>query len=395
MKTHDLIVVGGGVSGLGFAYFSRSYGKETLLLERESRLGGCVQTERLPDGYWFELGTHTCYNSYGSLLDMVDGCGLREEVLQRVRVPFKLLRDGAPESVLRSLRWLELLRSLPGAFALKKEGRTVYAYYSRIVGRRNYGRVVGPLLSAVPCQNADAFPVAMLFKRRPRRKDYPRTFTLRNGLQTIVDAVARRPGLEIRTGVEVESIQREAEGYTVRVTGGETLAARAVAIAVPPSAAAIMLRDGFPELADSLAHIGMVAVETLGVVVPREKVAFEPVMGLAPVDDLFFSAVTRDPVPDPKRRAFAFHFRPNVPREKRIERVAQVLGVGPEHFEHVAEKRVVLPAPVLGHEAIVAEIDRLTADTRLAVTGNYFAGLAVEDCLGRSRTECARVAMLG
>ena len=50
-----------------------------------------------------------------------------------------------------------------------------------------------------------------------------------------------------------------------------------------------------------------------------------------------------------------------------------------------------LPSPALGHGDLVAEIDRCLAGSRLAVTGNYFDGLAIEDCVQRSFAEWARV----
>ena len=51
-----------------------------------------------------------------------------------------------------------------------------------------------------------------------------------------------------------------------------------------------------------------------------------------------------------------------------------------------------LPSPVLGHDRVVGELDRMLAGSRLALTGNYFEGLAIEDCVQRSRAEWARVA---
>ena len=45
-------------------------------------------------------------------------------------------------------------------------------------------------------------------------------------------------------------------------------------------------------------------------------------------------------------------------------------------------------------EAIVQAIDRQLAGTRLCLSGNYFAGLAIEDCVARSLGEWARVAAM-
>ena len=46
---------------------------------------------------------------------------------------------------------------------------------------------------------------------------------------------------------------------------------------------------------------------------------------------------------------------------------------------------------MLGHEQLVVELDRLLQGGKLALTGNYFGGLAIEDCVVRSKEEFARV----
>ena len=67
MASHDVLVVGGGISGLSLAWKAAQDGKRVLVLEKSARLGGCLHSERTADGYWFELGAHTTYNSYGGL----------------------------------------------------------------------------------------------------------------------------------------------------------------------------------------------------------------------------------------------------------------------------------------------------------------------------------------
>jgi UDP-galactopyranose mutase len=112
---------------------------------------------------------------------------------------------------------------------------------------------------------------------------------------------------------------------------------------------------------------------------------------LIPLEDVFHSVVTRDPVPDPDWRGFAIHFRPGLTPAARRERACAVLGLQPGDLEAVAERRTVLPSPVLGHQDLVREVDRLLGGGRLALTGNWFGGLAIEDCALRSREEWARV----
>ncbi|HMM37028.1 MAG TPA: FAD-dependent oxidoreductase, partial [Thermoanaerobaculia bacterium] len=200
-------MVGGGISGLSFAFEAGRAGRTVLVLEKDARPGGCLATRRAGSGYWYELGAHTCYNSYASFTALLEACGLRGEVQPRAKTRLRFL-DGdrlVPGSnlgvLLRLFSWPEAAVSLPRMLGASKDGKTVAEFYGRIVGRGNYARVLGPMLSAVPSQSADAFPAGMLFKSRDtRRKDFPRSFTLRGGLQSAAEALANAPNVEVATG---------------------------------------------------------------------------------------------------------------------------------------------------------------------------------------------------
>lgn len=397
------MVIGSGISGLTFAHAAARAGRKVLVLEREPKPGGCLSTHRAAGGYWFELGAHTCYNSYVGFTQIVEGCGLRGEVLPRAKTHLRFL-DGdriVPGSnlgvLLRLFSWPEAAVSLPRMIGARKDGKTVAEFYGRIVGKRNYARVLGPMLSAVPSQRADDFPAGMLFKiRDTRRKDFPRSFSLKGGLQSATDALARTPGVEVATGRTAASLDASGAGWVVVTDDGEHHDAETVAVATPPSAASALLGAAEPALAAQAARVKEAVVETLGFAVCASKVSRVPVsMFLVPKSDLFHSIVTRDSVPDPDWRAFSVHFKPGLSSEERFSRAAKLLGLARADLEEPVEKRTVLPSPALGHEAIVAEIDRLSAGKRLAVLGNWFAGLSIEDCVDRSRTEWARVAAAG
>lgn len=403
MSRHDVVVVGSGISGLTFACAAARAGRSVLVLEKEGKAGGCLSTHRAGSGYWFELGAHTCYNSYVGFTGLVEECGLRGDVLPRAKTHLRFL-DGdriVPGSnlgvLLRLFSWPEAAVHLPRMVGAKKEGKTVEEFYGRIVGKGNYARVLGPMLSAVPSQSADGFPAGMLFKvRDTRRKDFPRSFTLAGGLQAMTEALAKRSGVTVATGKGAASIEARGDGWSVVAEDGERHGAGVVAVATPPSAAAAVLGGVAPGLAAQAARVKEAVVETLGVAVRAAKVSRIPVsMFLVPKKDAFHSIVTRDSVPDAEWRSFSFHFRPGLSPGQRIERAAQVLGLGRADLEELAPKRTVLPSPALGHEAIVAEIDRHSSGGRLCVLGNWFAGLSIEDCVDRSLSEWKRVEALG
>ncbi len=402
MATADVIVVGGGISGLALAWQAARAGRRALVLERGGRVGGCLHSHRTPDGFWFEMGAHTTYNSYGAFLDVAVGAGVADRIVPRgpARKTFGLLRGNdvawlTPPKVLLELSWLEAALAFPRGVLRKKAGHTVASWYGGLVGRGNYDRLLSAFLAAVPSQRADGFPLegpGSLFKKRTRREEFPRSFGLRGGLQTVCDAVAAVKGVAVETGVEVARVARGADGFAVTTADGRTLEAPRAAIAVPAAEAAAMLRRDFAPLAEAVARVRMVPVETLGVVLPRARCWMAECAFVVPVDDVFYSIVTRDPFPDPERRAFAFHFRPGVPREEKLRRMAEVLRVSRDELGEPVEEALPLPAPALGHAEIVRDVDAALAGGRLAVTGNYFAGLAIEDCVLRSRAEWERIA---
>ena len=392
MSDHDVIVVGGGISGLAFAWHAAGAGRQALVLERDDRLGGCMHSQRLDDGYWFEMGAHTAYNSYGGMLDIIEGAGLMPSLLPRVKAPFRMLRDGEIQSIGKQLGWLELLGSAWRILTLKKDGLTVRDYYGALLGQRNYQRFMSAFLAAVPCQSADDFPADLLFKKRPRRKDVMRSYTMKGGLQSVAEGAATRDGITVRKGSPVQAVAPRDAGFAVELEGGETLHAADVAVALPPRAAAKVLAGGFAPLAEALGAIAMAELHSTGVVLPAGATSLERVAGIVPAQDDFHSAVSRDMVPDDRRRAFAFHFRPGVDEARRLERIQAVLGIDRADIEAVFEQPRVLPAPAPNHHQTVQRITSLLPQTGLHLTGNYFAGMALEDCVDRSLQEAQRLA---
>ena len=402
MADADVIVVGGGISGLSLAWKAASTGRKVMVLEREDRVGGCFHSARGPNDFWWELGAHTTYNSYGSFLDVVVGSGLAGEIVERgpARGRFGLLRGDdvkllTPPQVLFQLSWLEAAVHFPAGLLRKKSGQTMYSYFAGLVGRRNYDRLLSAFFAAVPSQKADGFPAegpGSLFKKRTRRQEFPKSYGLRRGLQSVCDAVAGTPGVTVVRGAAATRVARSGGGFAVTTADGKRYEAARCAVAATLDQAAAILLEDFHELALAVSRVKTVAVETVGVALPRDRSPIPECAFVVPVDDVFFSVVTRDPFPDPARRGFAFHFRPGVPREEKLARMAAILRVPKTELGDVVEARRTLPSPALGHGEIVEELDRLLAGGKLALTGNYFAGLAIEDCVQRSFAEWQRIA---
>ena len=387
----DVVVLGAGISGLCFAHCVARAGRQVLVLESAVESGGCVRSQRQPDGFWFELGAHTLYNSYGSLLAIIDELGLRDRMLARQRAPYRLLVEGKLRSIPSQLSMAELFASAWHAFSERKQGRTVADYYGKLVGRRNWKRVFAPLFAAVPSQSADDFPAEILFKKRPRRKDIPRSYTFAGGIQTLTDRMATRPGITLQTNAAACLLSRTEGGFVVTIAGGGRVFARRLALAVPAPEAARLLVSLAPEVATTLARIAVANIESVGVVAEASHLRLPRLAGIVPVDDTFFSVVTRDVVPDEHLRAFTFHFRAGMALEQRIDRICAVTGLGRNQLACIATHATSLPSLSLGHASIAEEIDRHLPASGLFITGNYFGGLAIEDCSLRSAKEAERL----
>ena len=393
-KDFDHIVIGAGISGLGAAHFSARRGLRTLVLEAAPRVGGCMNTHAFQGlgGFWTEAGSHTCFNSYGNLLQIMDDLALTARAQPKTKVGYRLWQGGQRRSVASALHVLEAAVCLPRLFTTRKVGQRVADYYGRILGRRNYRDLLRHAFQAVICQPADDYPAEALFRRKPRRKDVIKAFTFADGLSVIPAAIAGQDRLQIRTGQSITAIVSDQGGFRVVTAGASEVTCDYLTLAVPPDAAARLLPAGFDGARDAIGTIGMAEIETLTLALRSADMELPALAGLIAVDDQFYSAVSRDFRPDRTHRGFAFHFRPGVLiREDQVAVACRALGVDPGRIAAQGQVHNRLPALRAGHAAVVGRIDSAIAGSRLGITGNWFLGVSIEDALTRSRRETDRL----
>ncbi|MDA8078021.1 MAG: FAD-dependent oxidoreductase [Nitrospiraceae bacterium] len=391
MERFDIIIIGAGISGLSLAHYCGRSGMKTAVLEKTGRPGGALCSHRT-EGFWFELGAHTCYNSYSALIGIIEEAGIRDRMIGREKVSFKMLVDNEVKSIPSQLRFHELFASAPRIFSLKKEGRSMESYYGRIVGMGNFDRVFAPAFNAVISQDARDFPAEMLFKKRRRRKDIMKKFTFDGGLQTITDSIAAEENIRFIAGADISSVAYDGKVFSVSSANAADYESEALAVAAPAFEAARLLQGPFPDVAAKLGTIRTEAVESMGVMVRKDAVTLPPFAGLIPVKDKFFSIVSRDTVRHPTFRGFTFHFKPDVmDRDAKLRKISAVLKTPLQALEGIAEKKNFIPSLRVGHGSIVGDIDRLLQGKPLFLAGNYFDGVAMEDCVSRSLSEFQRL----
>ena len=394
-NNYQLVVIGGGISGLGFAHLARKHAISTLVLEARNKIGGCINSHRFNTengSYWAELGAHTCYNSYGNLLQMLEDTGQLATLQAKEKLSYQIYTGEGLSSIFSQLVKSELIGVLPRLWSSKKAGRSVRDYYGSVIGAKNFSKVLGPALDAVVCQSSGDFPAESLFIKKPRRKEVMRSFTGPEGIQSFVDGIADQPGMEIRKDSPVREVERSEDGYVIYPVDGEPLHATSLVVATAPDIAAGLLRHAFPELAEMLAEIKMVDIESESVLFSKNKLKLPPVAGIIGREEAFYSAVSRDLVPDSGYRAFTFHFRPALlGRQEKIDCICKVLGVQETDILGHASMVNRLPALRQGHGQWVERLQQGLSGHDLGLTGNWFSGVSIEDSLVRTADEFQRL----
>ncbi|WP_461632929.1 protoporphyrinogen/coproporphyrinogen oxidase [Labilibaculum euxinus] len=390
-KVYDMIVVGAGISGLSLACQVAQKGKQVLVLEGDNRIGGCLNTHyHDKNDFWVEMGAHTFYASYTNLIALIQSAGLEPSIEPRAKVGMKVFTD-RHEKIMSGVSKWELLTSGPKLFFSKRDGKTVKEYFGNIVGKKNYDKVFNRMFSAVIVQNADDFSAEFFLKRRKTKsKGHPKSFILKKGMQSFMNALAETENITLLTGQKVVLVQKENE-VSVTTESGEEFNAKDIAFAVTPSVAGGLLAEINSDLAAKLKEYTTKNILSRTVVLPKEKLSFDPVSFIIPLQGTCLSMVTRDVMEHKESRGFAFHFEENnIRKEEQVALMAEMLGVDESDLEETIVANHRLPVLDLGHKERIQEIQKLAEQAGVYLTGNYFNGLSLEDCVERSGNECKR-----
>jgi protoporphyrinogen oxidase len=391
---YDIIIAGSGISGMSLAHYCAQHGMKVLVIEKNKTLGGSFTTEYSGD-FWLEMGAHTMYNSYGKLIDIIEGCGLGNNIKKRKKVPYKVYKNGRIQSVISQFNIFELLFSLPSLFKTKKDNQTVESYYSKILGKNNYRKFFQYMFNAVPSQPTNDFPANILFKKRPRRKDILKSYTLERGIRSIIEAITDNTNIDTKVDLHVKSVVRMGDSYLVNTENNQSFESSYIGMATPVNITGNLVEKLNPEISKQLEKIENTSADSAGIIIRKENIALKEVAGIIGMNMDFYSVVSRDVVEHPDIRGFVFHFKPGkLNNKEKINYICKVLNISEDNILHTFYAKNIVPSYRPGHESIVAKIDKLLATEKIFMTGNYFTGMAIEDCVKRSFLENERLQKL-
>ena len=350
MVVSRVAVIGGGIAGLVAAYEAARRGADVMLCEAAPRAGGVIVTERA-HGCLLEGGPDGFLDGSGEIPELCAELGMAGEMVGQERRDVLLWEGG------------KLERLPPGKAAQVLELATGEVEASRWF------------------------------------------LTLRNGLGTLVEALATRLAGRLRLRTPVARLARAGSGFTLGLPDGEVFEAEAVILAVPSAAAARLAQDVDAEMAALLAAQDNLSTATIvlgygrddvahpleasGFVVPRRA---EPVVVACTFASSKFPG--RAPAGVVLLRAHVGRFGRALLLEaddrtlvEAVERdLARPLGLrAAARFSRVFRWPRALPRPEPGREQRLARLRARAAEVGLIVAGAAFGGVGLSACVRSAR----------
>ena len=451
MEQIDVAIIGAGIAGLSLADRLRSRAPElsVRLFEASDRPGGKIRTERVEsdDGRFIvESGPDAILAQKTWALDLISELGLSDELIPIIRVPKStaILKGGRlmdlPEGValvaptkIRPFVRTSLL-SLPGKIRATRDfvagpravsgDESLGSFVARRFGREVLDWIAEPLAAGI--YNADpdclslqaTFPQLALAEeksgsvirglraaRKPSagKSDSPAFLTLRDGMQTLTDALADRIGPILRTNAPATRIDpSEDGGYVVRV-GARDVRTAFVVLALPAAQTAALLTTIAPEASREIEslranHAGTISLAYRTIDIPRPLPGYGlivPKREGRPINAITISSRKFDfraPAGWALVRAFfggyrspeTMHIDDDALREVVAGELRSLMGITtPPAFDRIHRWQQGSPQYDVGHLERVARIEA-ALPSGIALTGSPYRGVGIPDIVHQS-----------
>jgi protoporphyrinogen/coproporphyrinogen III oxidase len=439
-ESRDVIVIGGGISGLSCAFRLKRAGLSVALLESEPQPGGLIGSVHR-DGCLFDSGPQS-FQGTEAILGLVQELGLASELREAPpRAPRYVLRRGklqkiplSPPALLTSSLLgigtkLTIASDLAGRSKPPTEEESVAAFVRRKFGHEILEYLVTPFVSGVYAGDPEklslraAFPTLEEWERehgsilrgamksRSRggeRRGPPALCSFRGGMAALTEGLAVALGADARLGERATAVHRTGESYSVHTqgaTGESEFHARCVVFAVPAYAVAKLAEPFAAPMAKLLSGIPYAPVVVMshayytkqigavldgfGVLIPRAEK--HRTLGIVWNTSLFAGRA-------PEGQAVLTSFLGGATDEEVIQKsddeiaaiavhdAAQILQItGSPITTAIWRHPKALPQYNLGHGHIVDAVGEEQQKTPgLLLCGNYLHGPAIGKCVEKA-----------
>ncbi len=314
-RRYDVVVVGGGVSGLSAAYRLRELAGDKppalLLLESSARIGGQVRS-RCEDGVLLEGGPESMLVQKPAGVALCKRLGFDSELIHPNpdRPALQVLHAGSLQHLPLGFRLIAPTKLLPlltsplfswggkARIALepwvpaRRDGgdESLASFVTRRFGSEVLERVAEPIIGGLFTADADQLSLQMTMPQFPELERRHGSVTrglrrmaraptgastgsafvaLKDGMRSLVDRLAARlPDGSVRTSAPIEGARFDESGgvWRLRVSGQGEVTAAAMILACPAFAAAEILKEVDAPLSSDLANLVYASCVTVNLV---------------------------------------------------------------------------------------------------------------------------------
>jgi protoporphyrinogen oxidase len=250
---YDVIIIGGGITGLSAAHTLTKQGIKILILEQEEELGGLAASYKFPD-FSIEKYYHHTFAADNVLFELIKELELEKQLvvktasvgqligkkIHRLNTPFDILRFGELGIMDKFRLGLTTLKAahLKDYAALDKI--TAREWITRQTGKNVYNKFFAPLINGKFGASADRISAAWIASRIKLRSNRfiqgEKLYYLKDGFNELIDKLNKtiRAKGEIKSGLTVDEIIIDKNKITGVKAGGHIFNARAVISTLPP-----------------------------------------------------------------------------------------------------------------------------------------------------------------
>lgn len=451
-----IVILGAGISGLSLAWFLQNRYRdsaEITILEKFASAGGWVRSSQA-NGFFFEQGPRSCrpFGNGRITLELIEELGLSNQIL--IPSPFAhrryLFLDESiyqlPQTPLSALfkpklwgLFPELIKEIFTKPYQDESEETIRQFFLRHFGNKTADLFVDPFISGIFAGDMDrlslksCFPnlyendrkwgsliKAALFSKKESRLDphlshlkKAKLFSLKGGLTTLIDRLVELFKGEIHLEASIDKLNFEKEKITISF-GQQKIEADYLFSSIPSHSLVDLIQPHDSSVASVLSSIPFASLAVVncgynhhvldyqgfGYLVPSSEK--EKILGVSWDSQIFpqnnlKACETRLTVMIGGSKMTNFsEYTENDFIEMALEALERHLKikVRPDAIQcHIVKNAI--PQYLVGHQEKVSSIETAIQNLspRFKVLGNSFYGIAVNDCIAKSKQTALSIAL--
>ena len=259
----DVVIIGAGISGLSCGHFISKKTNNFLILESKDKLGGIIQTN-IEQNYICEYGPNTVLLNNEATKQIISDCNLFERIIypsiNNAKNRFVFNNNKITKIPLTPIEFIKTsLLSINSKFKLffeflvprHKKNDTVFNFISKRFGKEFHDKLVVPFITGIYAGNTKRMSAKHSLKNLwnyeqkygsitkgiiqnlLRKKSQPKSFNFPNGLSELTLKIGENLKKSIRFNSNVSKIKKIEKGYEISLENEEKIYCKKLITTVP------------------------------------------------------------------------------------------------------------------------------------------------------------------